>query len=304
MREGFIKAKHKKRIKGETLAGILFALPAILGFLIFTLGPMLASLVLSFTDYAIVNKINFIGLKNYINLFNGQDPFFYKSLRVTFTYVILSVPIGICFHFISAVLMNRNIKGKSIFRVIYYIPSIIPIAASCIIWLWMFNPDRGLVNYVLRAFHLPTSQWVGSEIAVVPSIVIIAIWIAGNTMVVFLAGLQEISKSLYEAIEIDGGNAFHKLIYVTIPMSTPIFFFNSLMGIISGFQVFIQPLIMTDGGPNNESLFYALYLFREGFKFSRMGSASAMAWVMFILILMLTAIFYGLSKKWVYYGGE
>lgn len=299
-----IKIRSGRKMKKETLAGLLFALPAILGFLIFTLGPMVISLIYSFTDFAIVNDMKFIGLDNYVNLFNGSDPFFYKSLRVTFYYVILSVPLGIMFHFFSAVLMNSDIKGKAFFRAVYYVPSIIPIAASCIIWLWMFNPDRGLLNQMLKALYLPTSQWIGSPKTVVPSIVVIAIWMAGNTMVVFLAGLQDIPKTLYEAIDIDGGGKLHKLLHITVPMSTPIIFFNAIMGTIGGFQVFVQPMILTDGGPNNESLFYALYLFREGFEFSKMGSASAMAWVLFILILCLTGILFKLSNRWVHYGGQ
>lgn len=298
------KIPSKKRIKKESVAGFLFVLPALLGFLIFTLGPMLASLYLSFTDYAIVNDIQFVGFDNYVRLFDGTDPYFYKSIGVTFYYVVLSVPLGIMFHFASAMLMNSSIKGKALFRAIYYVPSLIPVAASCIIWLWMFNPERGLLNYMLKALHLPTLQWIGSATSVVPSIALIAIWMAGNTMVVFLAALQDVPQTLYEAIDIDGGNGFHKLRHITIPMSTPIIFFNTIMGIIGGFQVFVQPMIMTDGGPNNASLFYALYLFREGFEFSKMGSASAMAWTLFIIIIALTGLVFKWSKRWVHYGGR
>lgn len=297
------KPKLSKKARQEAFAGILFASPAILGFLIFTLGPMIASLILSFTDYAIINKPKFIGLHNYTNLFNGNDPFFYKSLIATLYYVVLSVPIGIMFHFGVALLMNRNIRGKSFFRAIYYVPSVIPIVASCTIWMWLYNPNFGLINYLLKALHLPTSQWLASEKAVVPSIVITAIWIAGNTMVVFLAGLQDIPKNLYEAIEVDGGNSMHKFIYATLPMMTPTIFFNLIMGIINGFQVFIQPLIMTDGGPNNASLFYGMYLFRQGFQFSKMGSACAIGWVLFIIIMIITAIVFKTSGSWVYYSG-
>ena len=294
----------KKTDYKDLKAGLLFASPAIIGFLVFSLGPMLVSLILSFTDYHIVNKIKFIGLENYINLFTSETTLFYKALTVTFYYVILSVPLGVMFHFISAVLMNRDIKGKAVYRAIYYIPSIIPVAASCMIWMWIFNPDRGLLNYVLRILHLPTSQWIGAEQSVIPSIVMIAVWIAGNTMVVFLAGFQDIPKTLYEAIEVDGGNAFHKLIHITLPLSTPLIFFNSAMGVIGGFQVFVQPMIMTDGGPGNSSLFYALYVFREGFEYSRMGSACAMSWVLFLVIMILAGLLLVSSKKWVFYASE
>lgn len=293
----------KKSYK-DLRSGLLFALPAILGFFIFSLGPMIMSLVLSFTDYRIVNEPVFIGFENYINLFTTEGTLFYKAIFVTFYYVILSVPLGVMFHFFSAILMNRKIKGKALFRAIYYIPSVIPVAASCMIWLWIFNPERGLLNYLLEMLHLPTSQWIGSEQAVVPSIVMIAIWMAGNTMVVYLAGLQDIPKSLYESIEVDGGNALNKLIHITIPMSTHLIFFNTIMGIIGGFQVFVQPMIMTDGGPGTSSLFYSLYVFREGFEHSRMGSASAMSWMLFLIILVLAGLFVKLSRKWVYYASE
>lgn len=296
--------KRKSKDKSEAVAGVVFASPAMIGFVVFSAIPMLASLILSFTDYRIVNDMKFIGLENYRYLLSGENPFFYKSLFVTFYYMILSVPIGVAFHFFSAILMNAKIKGKGFFRVIYYIPSVIPMAASCMIWLWMFNPDRGLLNYLLDLLHLPASQWVGSEASVIPSIVIIAVWMAGNTMVVFLAGLQDIPTTLYEAMEIDGGNAFHKLFYITIPLSTPLIFFNSVMGLIRGMQVFIQPLIMTDGGPNNGSLFYALNLYREGFEYSRMGVACAMAWILFVIILIITGLYFKLSKRWVFYAGN
>lgn len=299
----FIRKRNSIKTS-ETWAGVLFASPAMIGFLVFSAIPMLISLILSFTDYRIVNDIKFIGFENYRYLLSGKDPFFYKSLFVTFYYMILSVPLGVAFHFFSAVLLNTKIKGKSIFRIIYYIPSVIPLAASCMIWLWMFNPDRGLLNYLLRLLHLPTSLWIGAEASVIPSIVIIAIWMAGNTMVVFLAGLQDIPQSLYESMEIDGGNSLHKLLYITIPLSTPMIFFNSIMGLIRGMQVFIQPLIMTGGGPNNGSLFYALYLYRQGFEYSQMGLACAMAWILFIIILIVAGLYFKLSKRWVFYAGN
>ena len=297
------KVKISKRAKKEAMIGILFAMPAILGFLIFTLGPMLVSLYLSFTNYEIINKPEFIGFKNYIDLFNGTDQFFYKALLATLYYVVLAVPLGVMFHFGVALLMNKNIKGKGLFRALYYIPSVIPIAASCTIWMWLYNPNLGLINYILRILHLPTSKWLGSEQSVIPAIAIIAIWMAGNTMVVFLAGLQDVPTELYEAVEVDGGNALHKFLNVTLPMMTPTIFFNLIMGIINGFQVFVQPLIMTDGGPNNSSLFYGLYLFRQAFQFSKIGSSCAIGWVLFIIIMIISAILFKTSNGWVFYSG-
>ena len=265
---------------------------------------MVASLILSFTDYAIVNKIKFIGFENYKSLFNGRDPFFYKSLGVTSYYVFLSVPLGIIFAFLLALLMNRDIRGKAIFRTIFYLPSIMPIVASSMIWLWLLNPDLGLINNILRALHLPTSQWIFSEKTVIPSLVLMSLWTTGSIMVIFLAGLQGIPRQLYDAVDIDGGNSMHKLLHITIPMMTPTIFFNLVMGFIVGFQIFTRAFIMTEGGPNNASLFYVYYLYREAFYHSQMGSACAIAWILFIIISIFTVLIFRSSKRWVYYEGE
>ncbi len=292
------------REKRELIYGILFTAPAILGFIIFTLGPMLASLVLSFTDYAIVNKAKFIGISNFTRLFNGDDPFFFKSLGVTTYYALLSVPAGIVFAFLLALLLNQKIKGLAFFRTVFYLPSIVPVVASSMIWMWILNPDLGLINNVLRFLHLPTSQWIFSETAVIPSLVLMSLWATGGTMVIFLAGLQDIPMQLYEAIDVDGGNKIHKLIYITVPLMTPTIFFNLVMGFIGGFQVFSQAFVMTQGGPNNASLFYVFYLYREAFTFSKMGSACAIAWVLFIIITIFTVVIFKTSNSWVYYEGE
>ena len=287
----------------EALWGVLFAVPAILGFLLFTLGPMIASLSLSFTDYAIVNQMKFIGLKNYTDLFDGTDPFFYKSLRVTSYYVALSVPVSILFAFLLALLLNQEIRGRAVFRTIYYLPSIVPTVATSMIWLWLLNPDLGLVNSMLRTLHLPTSQWIFDERTVIPSLVIMGLWTTGGTMVIFLAGLQGIPRQLYEALEVDGGTGMSKLIHITIPMMTPTIFFNLVMGFIGGFQTFTQAYVMTNGGPNNASLFYVFYLFRQAFTLSQMGSGCAIAWVLFVIISILTVVVFKTSRSWVYYEG-
>ncbi len=296
--------KKKNAYRQEAILGVLFAMPAILGFIIFTLGPMLASLILSFTDYAVFNKLKFVGFENYINLFNGDNPFFYKSILVTFYYVALSVPLGLTFHFFLAVLMNRKIKFRGIYRAVFYLPTILPIAATCTVWMWLFNPDFGLLNYLLGFLGIPKLMWIGSEAGVVPSIVLTAVWIAGNTMVTFLAGLQDIPRQMLEAVDVDGGNAFHKLRHITIPMVSSTIFFNFIMGIINGFQVIVQPMMMTAGGPNNSSLFYGMFLYKEAFEFSRMGSACAIAWVLFIIIMIFTGLTFKSSPMWVYYEGE
>lgn len=283
--------------------GLLFTAPAILGFIIFFAGPMIASLWFSFTNYSGFNIPKFVGLQNYIDIFSNKDTFFRKSLFVTFYYVILSVPATLIFTFLIAMLLNTKIKGRALFRSLFYLPSIVPAVASAMIWLWLFNPDMGLVNNILSTLHLPTSQWLFSENMVIPTIVIIGLWGSGNTVVIFLAGLQGVPTHLYEAIEVDGGNSFHKFWNVTIPMMTPTIFFNAIMGIIGGFQVFTQSYILTQGGPNNASLFYVYYLYREAFQRSEMGYASALAWILFVIILIFTAIVFKTSNSWVYYEG-
>ncbi len=287
----------------KDLAGWLFASPAILGFAFFVLGPMSASFYMSFTDFSGFSKSSFVGFSNYISMFSGKDPYFYKSLAVTLYYVVLSVPTGLLYTFFLALLLNRNVKGMGVFRTIFYLPSIIPIVAISIIWLWILNPDLGLANELLRRIGLPPSMWIFSEATVIPSLVLMNLWTMGGTMVIFLAGLQDIPKSLYEAIKVDGGKSLSRLRHVTIPLMTPVIFFNLIMGMINGFQIFAQAYIMTNGGPNNASLFYVFYLYREAFQFSRMGSANAIAWVLFLIIMLFTFLIFKTSKYWVYYEG-
>lgn len=284
--------------------GLLFTSPAILGFLIFTLGPMIASLVLSLTDYNVFkSQTSFVGLDNYVRLFSGDDKLFYRSLGVTFYFVLLRVPAVIVISFAVALLLNMNVKGKSIFRTIIYLPSIVPAVASAMIWMWLLNPDLGLINSVLSAVGLPTSNWLYAESSVVPSVVLTTLWGIGGTVIIFLAGLTGIPKQYYEAIEVDGGGWYSKLRHITIPMVTPTIFFNTIMTIIGSFQVFNEAYILTEGGPNNRSLFYVFYLWRTGFRDTEMGYASALAWILFLIILFFTYLVFRSSKSWVYYEG-
>lgn len=298
------KTKVTNREKRDNLAGVLFTMPCILGFILFAAIPMISSLVMSFTDYSIVKESHFVGMENYQKLFYGADPYFYKSLLVTIIYVALSVPSAILFSFIIALLLNQDVKGKGIFRTIFYLPSIVPIVAMAAIWMWIFNPDFGLANSLLKGAGLPAGKWLSSESSVIPTLVFINLWTTGSTMVIFLAGMQDVPKQLMEAVQIDGGGFFAKLKHVIIPMMTPTIFYNVVMGFINGFQVFTQSYVMTSGGPNNSSLFYVYYLYREAFEFMRMGSACAIAWILFVIIMILTAVLFQFQNKWVYYGGE
>lgn len=284
--------------------GLLFTAPAILGFAIFTLGPMIASLVLSLTDYNVFKEQTaFAGLDNYMRLFSGEDELFYKSLGITFYFVVLRVPAVILLSFGIALLLNLNVKGRAIFRTIIYLPSIVPAVASAMIWMWLLNPDLGLINSLLSRLHLPTSNWLYGEGSVIPSVVLTTLWGIGSTVIIFLAGLSGIPRQYYEAIEVDGGGWFRKLSHVTIPMVTPTIFFNTIMTIIGSFQVFNEAYILTQGGPNNQSLFYVFYLWRTGFRDAEMGYASALAWILFVIILFFTFIVFRTSKSWVYYEG-
>ena len=284
-------------------AGYLLASPAIMGFLIFTMLPMVASLVLSFTDYRIVNTPTFVGWKNYRELFDGTDSLFFKSLKATNYFVFLSVPLNTVFAFLLAVLLNQPIRGRPVFRAIYYLPSVVPVVAVTTIWMWLLNPDLGLINVMLRRLGLPTNKWIFAESTVIPSLALMGLWGTGNIVVIYLSGLQGIGSHYYEAVEVDGGNAWHKFRHITIPMMTPTIFFNIIMGFINGFQSFAQAFMMTQGGPNNASLFYMFYLYREAFTFSNMGRACAIACILFIIIGVLTAVIFKTSKYWVFYEG-
>jgi multiple sugar transport system permease protein len=298
-----IPKKTSGLAKMEQRWGILFALPAILGFLFFSLGPIVASLYISLTDWQIGSHAAFIGIDNYKQIFT-VDPLFKKSAFVTAYYALASVPLVLFLGFIVALLLNQNVKGLSFFRTIFYLPVVVPSVASSMLWLWLYNPDFGLFNLILKQFGLPASNWIYDEATVIPSVVIMSAWGIGNGMIIFLAGLKGIPTHLYEAVEVDGGSAFRKLIHVTIPLMTPTIFFNLIMSLIGAFQIFNQAYIMTEGGPNNSSLFYVYYMYRTAFTETKIGYASALAWILFFVIMILTFIVFKTSRKWVYYEGE
>lgn len=283
--------------------GLLLAMPAMLGFLIFTLGPMIASLGFSLTDWNIGGEFNFIGWGNYTQMFT-EDRLFSKSLFVTTYYTLGSVPLVIFFAFMVAILLNQKVWGLAIFRTIFYLPVLVPSIANTMLWLWMFNPDFGLLNSVLKGVGLPGSQWIYAEATAIPSLMLMSTWGLGNAAVIFLAGLQGVPSHLYEAVEVDGGGSLRKFWHITIPSMTPTIFFNLIMSMIGTFQVFNEAYIMTRGGPNNATLFYIFYLFRTAFTETKMGYACALAWVLFIIIMILTLIVFRTSKSWVYYEGE
>ncbi|MDY8045815.1 sugar ABC transporter permease [Paenibacillus polymyxa] len=284
--------------------GLLFALPAILGLMIFTIGPIAASFVFSLTDWTIGGQMTFIGLDNYRTILT-EDATFSQSMFVTTYYALGSVPLGLAAAFTIALLLNQKVKGLSVFRTIYYLPTIVPSIANTMLWLWMFNPDFGLLNSLLEGVGLPGSKWIYDENTAIPSLIMMSTWGIGNTVIIFLAGLQSVPTHLYEAAEVDGGNRWHKFFHITIPSMTPTIFFNLVMSLISTFQAFNQAYVMTNGGPNNSTLFYVFYLWRTAFTETKIGYASALAWILFFVIMVLTFLIFSTSKKWVHYeGGE
>ena len=298
----------KNRLQREWKAnstGWLFVLPALAGFFIFNLIPMIMSAYYSLCEYNIIGTPEWIGIQNYITLLFGENETFWVAVRATVLYAIMAVPANLLFAFAIAMLLNRKMIGRAFFRSLFYLPCIVPAVASSFVWLLLMNPDYGLMNEILKVLHLPESQFFWGEDSVLPSVVFMGIWSTGATQVIFLSGLQNIPRVYYEALEIDGGNAWHKFWNVTVPMVSSTIFFNLVMGIINALQVFSQAYIITEGGPNNRSLFYVYDLWRQAFKYMDMGKASAMAWLLFIVVMVLTAIVFKTSGKWVYYeGGE
>lgn len=296
------KSKSSRIARQQTKWGYFFIGPSLLGMALFSIGPMVYSFIVSLTQWNFVSPMKFIGIKNYADLF--QDRLFYLSLKATVYYSLLTVPTTLVITFAIALLLSAKIKGMSVYRTIIYIPSIIPIVAGSAIWMYLYNPLYGLFDTVLRKIGAAPVDFLFDRKTVIPSLVFMAVWGAGNTVVIYLAGLKNISGELLEAAEVDGANALQKLWRIKIPMMTPIIFYNLIMGVINCMQTFTQVYIMTEGGPDNTSLFYALLLYRTAFKNNEIGYASAMSWVLFIVIGILTLLFFKTSGKWVYYESE
>jgi multiple sugar transport system permease protein len=286
----------------EAIGGFLFILPWIVGFLVFTLGPIVASFYYSLTNYQVVKPPVWIGLANYRRLM--EDDLFWQSLKVTSIYVAVSVPLGLVLSFLVALLMNQNVKGIGFWRTVFYLPNLVPLVGSTMLWLWIFNPEFGLLNGLLDSLGIDGPLWLRSQSWALPSLIIMSLWGVGASTLIYLAGLQGIPTDLYDAVEVDGGGAWARFWAVTIPQMSPVIFYNLILGIIGGFQVFAQPLIMTNGGPRYATLFVVLYLYQNGFANFRMGYASAIAWVLFMIIFVLTIFTFRFSRSWVYYEGE
>lgn len=297
MRKSSLKASTR-----DTISFFLFISPWLLGFLFLTVIPMLASLFISFTEWNILTPPKWNGVQNFITIF--QDPLFYKAVRVTLTYTLFSVPLNIILSIFVAMLLNNNLRGMSLFRTIFYLPAIISGVVIAIVWLWIYNPDYGIINSFLRLFGIQGPKWVYDENWALPSVIIMSLWNIGSNIVLYLAGLQGISTEFYEAAHIDGANFWDRLFYITLPSLSPVLLFTALTGIINSLQTFTQAFVMTEGGPNNATNFYAYYIYNNAFVWHKMGEACAQAWILFIIIFVLTMLSLRVSRGHVHYASR
>jgi len=288
----------------NTRNGLLFCSPVLMGLLVFTLYPVISSLYYSFCDYPMLKPPVWVGLSNYRALF--ADPIFYTSLYNTAFYAAFATPLGIIVAFVLALLLNQKVKGMAIFRTMFFVPSIVPMVAGSVLWLWLLNPQYGLINAVLGAMHLPQFRWMADPAQAKPALIVMSTWGIGGWMLIYLAGLQDVPQELYEASEMDGASAWQRMWHVTVPFMSPHLFFTLVMGFIGAAQYFTQAFVMTNGqgGPVDSTRFFSLYLFQNAFMYWKMGYACAMAWILFIVILLFTTLLFKTSARYVYYGGE
>jgi multiple sugar transport system permease protein len=278
--------------------------PWVIGFLAFTTGPLLASLYFSFTRYDVVSPPVWAGLGNYLRLL--EDDLFLQTLKVTTIYTFITVPLGILVSLGLALLLNRDVPGVRFFRTAFYLPTVTSGVALALLWMWLFNPEFGLINFIIyRLTGWDGPLWLQSETWVMPALILMALWGVGGTIVIYLAGLQGIPTELYEAAELDGASGGRRLFSITLPLISPVIFFTAITGMIGTFQVFTTAQVATSGGPNYASMFYVLYLYQVAFRHFQMGYASALAWVLFVIVLLLTLLAFRSSAAWIHYeGGE
>jgi multiple sugar transport system permease protein len=293
----------------ESRWGYLFISPWIIGFVLLTAGPMIASLVLSLTEYDIVSPPTWIGLDNYIKLFTN-DPKFWHSLAVTASYALVAIPLGLIFGFSLAYLLNLRVPLMPFWRTVFYMPAVMPAVASALLWGAISNPRYGILNWFLSLVGIRGPGWLASHDWALPALIIMSLWSVGGGMIIYLAGLQSIPTTLYESAQIDGANGWQQVRHITLPLMTPVIFYNLVIGIIGTFQYFTEVYVLTAnssgglGGPAEATLFYNIYLYNNAFRYFNMGYASALAWVLFVIVLVLTLLVFRSSAAWVYYDGE
>ena len=292
--------KLTPRQRREFAIGLAFISPWIIGFLWFTAYPVIASFYYSFTSYQIIGTPKWIGLGNFSTLFR-QDDLFWTSLKNTAYYVVTSVPLDLIVALFFALLLNVGIVGRSFFRTAFYLPTVVPTVASAILWIMLFNTDGGIINEALGVVHISPIPWLSSPNWAMPALILLSVWGIGSAVIIFLAGLQDVPRVLYDAASLDGAGPLRSAWHVTLPMVSPVILFNFILGMIGAVQVFTTPFIMTAGGPLNATLMYSIVLFNNAFVYYKMGYASAMAWLMFFVVLGLTMLSLRLSRSYVHY---
>lgn len=291
----------------EAVAGYLFLMPWLLGLILFIAGPMLASGYLSFTRYDIVRTPEFVGMKNFVEIFT-KDRLFWPSMMLTFQYALIVVPFSLVGSLLAALLLNQGLRGTTWFRTFFFLPHLTPIVAAAVLWGWIFNPDVGPINHWIRTLTGSENApgWFRDPDWAMTGLIIMAMWgaIGGNTMLIFLAGLQGVPQELYDAAVVDGAGIWAKFRNVTIPMLTPTIFFNTVLGVIGALKVFAAAFVATQGGPAYATWFYALHIYTRAFQYFEMGYASALAWIFFFVLFVFTYVQFRHSRRWVYYAGE
>lgn len=284
---GYLSSRRNRR---TLVTGLLFISPWIIGFLLFTLYPILQSLYYSFTNYSALKDPAWVGLSNYKKLFTS-DPLFLKSLQNTGFMILVGLPIIIVVAFaVSFVMNDKRLRGTNFLRPLFFLPTLVPMVVLCVMWIWLLNGQNGLVNQALGLVGIKGPPWLASPTWAKPGMILMNLWCSGNLIIIFLAGMQDVPASQYEAVDIDGGNLWHKLIYITIPTMKPIIVYNVITYMIKLLQQFTEAFIMTEGGPNDATNFFGYYLYNNAFKFMKMGYASAMAWIMLIVVIILTFV--------------
>ncbi|GIP35384.1 carbohydrate ABC transporter permease [Paenibacillus sp. J2TS4] len=288
----------------ENLYGWLFAIPWLIGLLLFFSFPLLSSIYFSFTSYSILEPGEFVGWQNYRQLF--QDDVFWAAVYNTLYFAVFFVPLSILFGVALALFLNIKVKGMAVYRTLYFLPTLVPQVALAVLWMWLLNPQFGLVNGVLNSIGIEGPAWLGSEAWSKPSLILMSLWGIGQSVIIYLAGLHDIPQDYYDAADVDGANWLQKIRTITVPLLTPVIFFNLIMGVIGAFQQFTLPYTLTkgQGTPANSMMFYVMHLYDNGFKYFKMGYASAMAWILFIVIMGLTVLIFATSKRWVHYQGK
>lgn len=287
----------------EAISGYLFISPWIIGLVLFTAGPIIAALALSFTKYSVFSPPKWVGLENFGEIAT-DDRLVGIALYNTAYFVVVSVPIRLTLAFGIALLLNAQIRGKAVYRTLFYLPTVVPPVAASVLWMWILQPYTGILNYVLSNLGLPPPQWLFSEVWSKPAIILLRLWHIGGPVVIFLAGLQGLPRHIFEAAEIDGAGVWRRLVRITIPLMTPTILYNLIIDLIQSFQAFTASYMMTRGGPLNSTLFYVLYVYRHAFEHFNLGYASALSVILFVIVLVVTVLMMRLSNYWVYYETE